>query len=99
VLSIESESTFRSNTSLPSSGPENERSKETLLACCLLRAGLLSYSLTLKTEASVSPKLWFHGLHGVIYSETCIKRNRMGPKIFSTFDKFPHYTKLQKKKC
>jgi hypothetical protein len=31
------------------------------------------------------------------YSETCIRRNRMGPKIFSTLDKFPHYTKLQKK--
>jgi hypothetical protein len=29
----------------------------------------------------------------VIYSETCIRRNRMGPKIFSTLDKFPHYTK------
>jgi hypothetical protein len=28
-----------------------------------------------------------------IYSETCIRRNRMGPKIFSTLDKFPHYTK------
>jgi hypothetical protein len=28
-----------------------------------------------------------------IYSETCISRNRMGPKIFSTLDKFPHYTK------
>jgi hypothetical protein len=27
------------------------------------------------------------------YSETCIRRNRMGPKIFSTLDKFPHYTK------
>jgi hypothetical protein len=27
------------------------------------------------------------------YSETCIRRNRMGPKIFSTFDKFPRYTK------
>jgi hypothetical protein len=29
----------------------------------------------------------------LIYSETCIRRNRMGPKIFSTLDKFPHYTK------
>jgi hypothetical protein len=28
-----------------------------------------------------------------IYSETCIRRNRMGPKIFSTLDKLPHYTK------
>jgi hypothetical protein len=28
-----------------------------------------------------------------IYSETCIRRNRMGPKMFSTLDKFPHYTK------
>jgi hypothetical protein len=28
-----------------------------------------------------------------MYSETCIRRNRMGPKIFSTLDKFPHYTK------
>jgi hypothetical protein len=28
-----------------------------------------------------------------LYSETCIRRNRMGPKIFSTLDKFPHYTK------
>jgi hypothetical protein len=27
------------------------------------------------------------------FSETCIRRNRMGPKIFSTLDKFPHYTK------
>jgi hypothetical protein len=27
------------------------------------------------------------------YSETCIGRNRMGTKIFSTLDKFPHYTK------
>jgi hypothetical protein len=27
------------------------------------------------------------------YSETCIRWNRMGPKIFSTLDKFPHYTK------
>jgi hypothetical protein len=33
------------------------------------------------------------------YSETCIRRNRKGPKIFSTLDKFPHYTKLQQKKC
>jgi hypothetical protein len=33
-----------------------------------------------------------------LYSETCIRRNRKGPKIFSTLDKFPHYTKLQKKK-
>jgi hypothetical protein len=30
------------------------------------------------------------------YSETCIRRNRMGPKIFSTLDKFPHYTKYAK---
>jgi hypothetical protein len=29
----------------------------------------------------------------ILYSETCIRRNRMGPKIFSTLDKFPHYTK------
>jgi hypothetical protein len=28
-----------------------------------------------------------------LYNETCIRRNRMGPKIFSTLDKFPHYTK------
>jgi hypothetical protein len=33
-----------------------------------------------------------------IYSETCIRRNPKGPKIFSTLDKFPHYTKLEKKK-
>jgi hypothetical protein len=29
----------------------------------------------------------------LLYSETCIRRNRMGPKIFFTLDKFPHYTK------
>jgi hypothetical protein len=34
-----------------------------------------------------------HKYFHTIYSETCIRRNRMGPKIFSTLDKFPHYTK------
>jgi hypothetical protein len=34
-----------------------------------------------------------------IYSETCIRQNRTGPKIFSTLEKFPHYTKLQQQKC
>jgi hypothetical protein len=28
------------------------------------------------------------------YSETCIRRNRMGPKIFSTMDKFPPLYKI-----
>ena len=26
-----------------------------------------------------------------IYSKTCSKRNRMGPRFFSTLDNFPHY--------
>jgi predicted phage tail protein len=37
--------------------------------------------------------IYIYILKYTIYSETCMRRNRMGPNIFSTLDKFPHYTK------
>jgi hypothetical protein len=40
---------------------------------------------------------YVHVLFSFTGCETCIRRNRTGPKIFSTLDKFPHYTKLQQK--
>jgi hypothetical protein len=52
----------------------------------------LNNSLKKKTKFS---SRWRHTafIRNSKYSETCIRRNRMGPKIFSTLDTFPHYTK------
>ena len=68
---------------------------------CLLPKTLLLHSLLLllgsrlfpiKTDP-IYPKIqgFITVVSKCIYSKTCSKRNRMGPRFFSTLDNFPHY--------
>jgi hypothetical protein len=68
------------------------------VGCILLRNVHVLRDIITSIKKTLSCDCWYmserflsKNLH--LYSETCIRQNHMGPKIFSTLDKFPHYTK------